>query len=443
MQVSVEATSTLERKLTVGVPAERVDAEVDARLQKAAKTVAIKGFRAGKVPMKVVRQRFGHSVRQEVLGDVFNQTFFEAVQQKQLKPVGLPSIETKSIEPGKDIEYVATFEVFPEVTLKDYSDISLVKFTTEITEQDIDQVIESLRMQAAGWEQVERAAQDGDLVNLDFVGTKDGEHFQGGTHFGSDLFLGSKRMIPGFEEGVVGMKPGEEKVLELSCPADYQSPELAGAQVKFEIKLHTVKERTPAPLDEKFFKRFGVTEGGEEGFRQEVLENMKRELKTAARNRIKTQIMEALLKAHPELEVPKALVKNEIGALREQAMQQFAGRFNQQMDPVQMLPDALFEKQAARRVKLGTIINEFVTKHALSADPERVKQEVDELASTYEDREQVISWYYSSKENLQGVEALVLEDQVVDMLVDGAKVTEEVSSYTEMMKPPAAAEETA
>ena len=256
MQVSVETTSGLERRLIVGVPSSRVDSAVDSRLQEAAKTVKLNGFRPGKVPMRVIRQRFGQSVRMEVLGQVMNDSFYEAIQQQGLKPAGRPEIEPKSLDEGKDIEFVATFEVFPEIELKDYSSIEVKKPVAEITTADIDEMIENLRTQRASWEVAERAAAEGDQVNIDFAGTKNGEEFEGGKAEGTDLELGSGRMIPGFEDGIVGMTAGEEKVVALTFPEDYHSEELKGAAVEFKIKVNAVKERKLPELDDEFFKGF-------------------------------------------------------------------------------------------------------------------------------------------------------------------------------------------
>ena len=323
MQVSVETTSGLERRLIVGVPAERIDSAVNSKLQEAAKTVRLDGFRPGKVPMKVMRQRFGQSVRMEVLGQVMNDSFYEAIQQQELKPAGQPSIEPKNIEEGRDLEFVATFEVFPDVELKDYSSVKVVKPVAELTEADLDKMVDNLREQRAAFETVERAAEDGDQVNIDYTGTKDGEEFEGGSAEGSDLVLGSGRMIPGFEAGIVGMSAGDEKVLSLSFPEDYHNEELKGAAVEFKIKVNDVKAKQLPALDEEFFKLFGVEEGGEEAFRAEVRKNMQRELDNAIENRVKQQIMDGVLALHDDLQVPQSLITQEIDALRNQQLQQF------------------------------------------------------------------------------------------------------------------------
>ena len=286
MQVSIETTSGLERRLTVGVPAERIESEVDSRLQKAAGNVKLPGFRPGKVPMKVMRQRFGAGVRQEVLGEVMSQSFPEAVVQEKLRPAGQPSIEPKVLEAGKDLEYIATFEVFPEVDVVEIKDFEVEKPVADVSDEDVDNIIEVFRKQQGSWEVVERAAAEGDQVNIDYTGTRDGEAFDGGSATGSDLELGSGRMIPGFEDGVAGMVAGEEKILKLSFPEDYHSEDLKGAAVEFAVTLNTVKEMSPAELDDELFAKYGVDEGGLDAFREEVRQNMKRELKNAVENKI-------------------------------------------------------------------------------------------------------------------------------------------------------------
>ena len=433
MQVSIEATSTLERRLTIGVPAERVEKEVAARLQRAAQDVRLPGFRPGKVPMKVVRQRFGEGVRQEVLSEVLNQSFMEAVQQEKLKPAGRPSIEPKSLEEGKDLEYVAVFEVLPEFELGDYSAIDVVKPVAEVTAADVDKMIDTLRKQQGTWQAVDRAAQAGDQVNIDYVGTKGGEAFAGGSADASDLALGSGRMIPGFEDAIVGMKAGEEKIVPLSFPADYHSEELKGAAVEFKIKVNAVNEQKLAELNDEFFAKFGVKDGGEEKFKKDVAENMARELKNATKNKVKTQIMDGVLKVHSDLEVPNALIAEEIKVLRNQTVQQFGGQANG-LDFASILPDDMFREQAERRVKLGLILSEIISKESIKADAAQVRSAIEEVASTYEDPEEVVNWYYGNRQQLQGIEAVVIEDQVVALLLDRAKVAEKTCGYEEALK---------
>jgi trigger factor len=431
MQVSIETTSGLERRLTVGVPAERVDSEVDSRLQKASHEVNLKGFRPGKVPMKVMRQRFGPGIRQEVLGEVMSRSFQEAVVQENLRPAGQPSIEPRNLEAGKDLEYIATFEVFPDVETVAMEGFEVEKPVAAVGEEDIDNIIEVFRKQQGGLEVVERAAADGDTVNVDYTGTKDGEEFPGGSAQGSDLELGSGRMIPGFEEGIAGLSAGEEKTLELSFPDDYHSEDLKGAAVEFKVKLNEVKEQVLAELNDELFTQYGVEEGGEEQFRKEVAENMTRELKNAVMARVKQQVMDAVLEAHTALEIPKSLIAQETDAMRQQMFQQFggAGAGAQDLDLKSLLPDDMFSENAQRRVKLGLLLAEMINSLELKADADKVRETIEEMASTYQDPEEVINWYYSNQEQLSTVESRVLEDQVVEKLLENANIVEKECSY--------------
>lgn len=435
MQVSVETTSGLERRLIVAVPSQRIDSAVDSRLQEAAKTVKLNGFRPGKVPMRVIRQRYGQSVRMEVLGEVMNESFYEAIQQQGLKPAGRPEIEPKSLEEGKDVEFVATFEVFPEIETKDYSGIEVKKPVAEVTPADIDNMIENLRKQRASWQAAERAAQLGDQVDIDYAGTKDGEAFDGGSAEGSKLELGSGRMIPGFEDGIVGLSAGEEKTLALSFPEDYHNEALKGAAVEFAIKVNAVNEKVLPELNDEFYEMFGVKEGGEEAFRAEVEKNMTRELKNASKARIKNQVMEGVLDLHSDMQVPKALVDQEIDALRKQQMQQF-GALAEKLNPADILPDDLFRENAERRVKLGLVLNELINAEGITASQDKVKAALEEMAESYEDKDEIINWYMGNPQQLQQIQAMVVEEEVVEKLLEKSKVSEETLSYEEVLSPP-------
>ncbi|MCB1695996.1 MAG: trigger factor [Pseudomonadales bacterium] len=433
MQVSIETTSGLERRLTVGVPAERIESEVNNRLQKAAGNVRLAGFRPGKVPMKVMRQRFGAGVRQEVLGEVMSRSFQEAVIQEKLRPAGQPSIEPKNLEEGKDLEYVATFEVFPEVEIVEIKGLEVEKPVAQVTDADVDNIIDVFRKQQGKWTVVERAAAAGDKVNIDYVGTRDGAAFDGGSASGSDLELGSGRMIPGFEEGVAGMVAGEEKTLQLSFPEDYHNEELKGAAVTFKVTLNSVQELVPAELNEELFAKYGVDDGGLDKFRSEVRQNMARELKNAVQGKIKQQVMEAVAVAHESLEVPKALIAREVEALRDQMFQQFGGAAGKDLDLKSLLPDDMFRDNAERRVKLGLVLAELVGKLGLKVNADKVREAIEELASTYQDPEEVVNWYYSSQEQLASVESRVLEDQMVEKLLERANIIEKPCSYQEAL----------
>lgn len=433
MQVSIETTSGLERRLTVGVPADVIDKEVNKRLQEAARSVRINGFRKGKVPFKVVRQKFGSGVRQEVLGDTINRSFQEAVRQNSIKPAGQPRIEPKQYDEGKDLEYIATFEVFPEISLKEIDGVSITQYEADISEQDIDEMIETLRKSQASWAQAERAAQNGDRVNIDFVGKRDGEEFDGGSATGYTLQLGSGSMIPGFEDGITGMSAGESKVLSLTFPDDYQVDALKGAAVEFTVTLNSLSEQKLPELNEAFFASFGISEGGEEKFRADVRDNMEREKERMVKAKVKSQVLDALLDVNT-IDTPKALVQQEIDVLRQQAVQQY-GQLSSKLDVRSLLPDDLFRKRAEKRTALGLLISEIVSEQKITVDNERVRKLVESIAATYEDPDSVINYYYSNNDLLSGARAAVLEDQVVDYLLAKASVAAKKVSYQELIKP--------
>ncbi|HWV16677.1 MAG TPA: trigger factor [Cellvibrio sp.] len=432
MQVSLETTSGLERRLTIGVPAEQVEAEIENRLKQAARTVAIKGFRKGKVPLSVVQQRFGAGVRQEVVGDVINRSFYAAVQKENVKPAGQPSIEAKQLAAGKDLEYVATFEVYPTVELSDVSAFEVTRHSAEVKDSDIDTMVDTLRKHQATWAPVERAAAEGDQVNINFVGTKDGVEFAGGKGDNQNLVLGSKSMIPGFEDGIVGLKAGEEKTINVTFPADYQAEELKGAAAQFAIKVNSVSAAQLPELNQDFYSKFGIEGGDEAQFRKEVKANMERELSSALKTKVKTQVMDLLIGSHTT-DLPKALVANEINVLREQMLQRFGGQ-QQNFDVKSLLPDTMFQEEAQRRVTLGLIVGEIIKDAKLKPDAKRIKTMIEEIASTYQDPQEVVEYYNSNRELLAGVESAVLEDQVVDHILAKAKVVDQVSSYEEIIK---------
>lgn len=435
MQVSIETTSGLERRMTVGVPAAVVESAIAERLQEAAGSVRLNGFRKGKVPMSVIKGRFGKGVRQEVVGEVMSKTYYQAINEQKLKPAGQPRIEPKSLEEGKDLEYVATFEVYPEITLADFSKLKIEKMVAEVADENIDKMIETLRQQRQTWATVTRQSKNTDRLNLDYTGAIDGEEFAGGAATDTNLVLGSERMIPGFEKGLLKKKAGDEVVLDLTFPDDYPSKDFAGKPVQFTVKVNSVSAPVLPELTDEFFAVFGIEEGGLEAFRKEVAANMTRELNNASKGKLKTRVMEALLEQN-EVALPSALIKSEIDALRQQAMQQFGGG-GKSADP-SMLPDDLFREQAEKRIALGLILGEVIKIKGLKADPEKVKSTIEDIASTYESPDEVVRWYYSNKDQLATVESSVLEDQAFDAILADAKVTEKKVSYDDVIKPDAA-----
>ncbi|UCJ15337.1 trigger factor [Pseudomonas sp. MM211] len=429
MQVSVESTSALERRMSITVPAERIETQVNKRLQQTAQKAKIPGFRPGKVPMSVIRQRFEADARQEAVGDVIQSSFYEAIAEQKLAPAGQPSVEPKVLEKGKDLEFIATFEVFPEITIGGLDGIAIERQQAEVADTDVDNMLDILRKQNTRFEAVERAAEKDDQLNIDFVGKIDGEAFAGGSATGTQLVLGSGRMIPGFEDALVGAKAGEERVINPTFPEDYQNLDLAGKTAEFTVKVNSVSAPQLPELNDEFFTLFGIKEGGLEGFRTEVRKNMERELRQAIKSKIKNQVMDGLLASNP-VEVPKALIASEVNNLRVQAVQQFGGNIK----PDQ-LPAELFEEQAKRRVSLGLIVAEVVKQFELKPDDARVRELIQEMASAYQEPEQVVAWYYKNDQQMNEVRSVVLEEQVVDTVLQKANVTDKSVSYEEAVKP--------
>ena len=431
MQVSIESSTGLERQLKIGVPADRIEKEVTERLQKATKTVSIKGFRKGKVPLKVVKQQFGKGVRQEVIGEIVNSSFYEAISQEKFQPVGQPRIDDINDSEGQDLEYLAVFEVYPEIALADLAKAAVTRPVTDLSDADVDKMIDVLRNQQATFEASDKPAVEGDQVNIDYVGTKGGEEFAGGKAEGQDLVLGSNSMIPGFEDGLMGVSAGDEKVLKLKFPKDYHAEELKGAKVEFAVVVNSVSSKHLPEMDDEFFKLYGVSGGGEEKFREDVRNNMERELRNAIRNKIKNRVMSQLFDLN-QVELPSALVANEITQLKQQMVQQFGG--GQQID-LSMLPDDMFRDKAERRAALGVIVSEIVKVEEITPDEDSVRERINEIASTYEQPKEVVDYYYSQQELLSSVEGVVLEDQVTELVLSKAKVTDEECSYEDAVKP--------
>lgn len=432
MQVSIETTKGLERRMTITVPAARVDSEVNERINKTARTVRMDGFRPGKVPLAVVKKRFGASIRQEALGDLIRDSFYEAVTQEKLNPAGFPTIESVKDEGFDDVAFVASFEVYPEIKLASLSGVQVERPVATVGDADVEKMIDNLRRQRATWTETADAAKDGDRLDLDFDGAVDGEAFEGGAAKGFNLVLGSKRMIPGFEEQLVGVKAGEERSLNVTFPADYQAEALKGKAAVFKVKVNTVQTPVLPEVNEEFIKAFGVSEGGLEKFKADVKKNMERELKQAIKNKTKGQALDALLSANT-LDVPKALVANEVGRLRQNMLQQFGGNAKN-VDP-KMLPDELFAEQAKRSVALGLLISEIIKTSELVVDGDKVRTLIEEIAESYETPAEVVNWYYGNKEQLQQVEAVVLEDQVVEHILAQAQVSDKATAYEEVLRP--------
>ena len=430
MQVTVETTAGLERKMRVVIPSERVEVQVTEKIKQTAKQAKINGFRPGKVPLREVKRRFGAGIRQEVSSEMIQSTYGEALQKEDISPAGMPKIEEVNIEEGKDLEYTAVFEVFPEIEVSGLESIEVERLSSSIEDADLEKMIGTLREQRLVYAETDRAAAEKDQVNLDFEGFLEDEPFEGGKAEGTDLVLGSGSMIPGFEDGLTGLKADEEKDLKLTFPENYQAENLAGQEVLFKIKVNKVSEPELPELNDEFFEQFDVKEGGMQAFRKEVTNNMKRELDSAIKAKVKDQVMDGL-GDNNEVELPQSLIDQEVNRMRQEAVQQFGG--GAQFDP-SMLPAEMFSEQAQKRVKLGLIVSEIVDKNSLEANAEKVREAIEEMASTYQEPEEVINYYYSNEQQLSQIQNVVLEEQIVNFVLESAKVTEKTVSYDDAVK---------
>ncbi|MFB1502407.1 MAG: trigger factor [Thiocapsa sp. C2-2m] len=421
MQVSVETGEGLERRMKIELPFEQVAAEVDKRLQKLGRSARLPGFRPGKVPMKVLRQRYGEAMHQEVFGELVESSFSEALMQESLRPAGMPRIEP-AIDPVEQrFGYTAIFEVLPKVEVASLAGRAVKYPVAEITDEDIDAMVERLRRQHATRQPAERAAATGDLLTISFIGTLDGEPFEGGSASEVKLELGSGRMIPGFEDGLIGALAGEQRTLDLVFPESYQAEHLAGKPVHFEVTVDAVEESVLPEVDATFIEAFGVADGDIARFREDVLQNMQREMKQRLDARRKDVVMNLLLDAH-EIELPGVLVQEEIRTMKGQMLESLGSK-----DVA--IPDGIFDEAAKRRVALGLVIGEIVKQQGLRPDAQRVRAAVEENASTYEHPQAVVDYFYSDPKNLASVERLVLEGQVVDWVLGQIDVDEEVLTF--------------
>ncbi|NND92564.1 MAG: trigger factor [Granulosicoccus sp.] len=436
MQVSVETTQGLERRMTVALPSEDIDSAVLERLQSLSKTTRMNGFRPGKVPFKVVKKRYEPQVRSEVLGSMINRSYFDAVQQEKLRPAGQPDIVPgPPADDGEDtgFSFVATFEVYPEFDPVYNESITVKRPVVTIEQSDIDEMLENLRKQRTEYVAVERESADGDQIVIDFTGRMDGEEFDGGKAEKAPLVLGSNAMIPGFESQLLGMKAGESKTIQVTFPEDYQAEHLAGKDTEFDITVHEVKESRLPEFDEELVKSFGIEDGTVESLRADIRRNMERELKQRVETQVKSQVMDGLVSLNP-IDVPSALVSEEIKRQREQLMQQMSAESDSSM-----LADELFTDQATRRVQLGLIIGEIIQREEIKADAAAVRDQIEQLASSYQDPQQVIDYYYGNPEMLKNIEGLVLEEAVTAAVLASATVVDDPTTFKDIMNPSAPA----
>lgn len=435
MQVSVETTQGLERQLTITVAADKIDTEVKSRLRDLAKRQRIDGFRPGKAPVSLIQKRYGLAVLQEVAGEQMQRHFYEAIVANKLTPAGNPTFAPGQLEQGKDLEFKATFEVYPEVEVKNLDKIEVNKPVVEITDADLDKMLETLRKQHAKWEAKKTKAANGDRVIIDFVGSIDGEEFEGGKASNFTLELGQGRMIPGFEDGIVGKKAGEQVTVEVTFPEEYHAENLKGKAASFAVTVNTVEQQVLPELNDEFAALFGLETASVDALKAEVRKNMERELNQNIKAKVKEQVIKGLL-ANNDVDVPNALIKGEVDVLRKQALQ----RFGNNLDPKNLpeLPASLFEEQAKDRVKVGLLLGEVIKGNELKVDDAKVQALIETVASAYEDPQEVVQYYNSNKELLQSMRNVALEEQAIDVVLAAAKVTDQKAAFDEIMNPKAA-----
>lgn len=434
MQVTVEKLEGLERVLTITVTAASIDDAVNAELRNIAKNRRFDGFRKGKVPMKMVAKMYGTAVRQDILGEVMQRNFIEAIVKEKINPAGAPTFTPVENQAGTDLVFTAKFEVYPEVELKGLENIEVEKPAVSVKEEDVAEMIETLRKQQSNWVEVDAAAENGHQVTIDFVGSIDGEEFEGGKAEAFPLEMGQGRMIPGFEDGIQGKTKGMEFEIDVNFPEDYHAENLKGKAAKFRIKIIKVEGRELPEVNDEFVAKFGVTEGGIDALKAEVQKNMERELKQAIKQRIKQQAIDGLVKENA-IDVPSALVDQEIDVVRKQAAQRFGGN----PEIANQLPRELFVDQAKQRVVVGLLLGEVIKAEELKVDEEKVKALIEELASAYEDPSEVIAHYEQNAQMMDNMRNVALEEQAIDAILAKAKVTEKAMPFNELMNSQAAA----
>lgn len=433
LDVAVNVISDKQTQLTVKVPVGTIQSKVESRIRSLAKTAKIDGFRKGKVPVSHIRAQYGAGIQQEVINDVIRDTVFQVLADKKVRAVGVPSIDDVKLE-NDFLVYQASVETMPEVQVKGLDEIEVERQMATVSDSDVDTMIENLQKQRQTFETKDGELGDGDEATFDFEGSIDGEKFEGGSAEDFRLVIGSGQMIPGFEDGMKGMKAGEERAIKVTFPEDYQAENLKGKEADFKITLKEVKEAKLPELNDEFFELFGVTEGGLDKLKTDVRKNMEREIKNAARNQVKQAAFDALVDKN-EFDVPNTMLAAEIDRQRNLMLQRFAQQFgaNPNTFDKNMLPDELFEDQALRAVRLGVLVGQIIDKQKLEVDQERVTAFIAEAAENYEDPNEVIEYFTKDKQERAGIEAVVLEDQVVEYILSQAKVTDKEVKYQDLL----------
>lgn len=427
MQISVQSTGGLEKRMQVELPAADVEREVDQELAKISRTARLNGFRPGKAPLKVVRQQFGERVRAQVVDDLLRSSFVSAVSQRNLRPAGDPRIEGVSASKGEGLRYAAVFEVLPQVELKQVEGLEVERVQAEVTEADVDAMVESLRKQRPDWEEVARSAQVGDRATVDFDGTIAGVAFEGGKGENTPILVGSNRMLQEFERGIVGAAAGDSRAITLTFRDDYHFKQVAGKTAEYTIRVLKVEESKLPELDEAFFKSFGVEEGGLEALRRDVSDNMRRELLGVVRARLKTEILNRLFDGNP-VELPRTLIENQIRQLQIDTARRMGAREVSQIPPPEQ-----FEAAARKRVALGLLVSEIIRREGIKVDRARVDIKVAELVAGHDEPREMARAYLDNAQAMHQIETQVLEDQVVDWLVARARINEKPTTFSAVM----------
>jgi trigger factor len=426
MQVSLTATSGLERRLEVAVPATEVSTEVEQRLKSISRTARLKGFRPGKAPIPVVRKQFGEQVHAEVIQDLMRSSFAQALSQERLTPAGGPRIEPIAMGPGTELKYAAIFEVLPEIKIKPFDSMPIERPSATVTDDDINAMIESMRRQRPVFTAIERPAQATDRVTIDFDGSVDGQPFEGGEGRDVLVVIGSRQSLVELEEGLKGATTGEKRTVSLSFPADSPNKSIAGKTAQLEVTIKQVEQQTLPDVDEEFCRAYGVEEGGIDALRTEVRKSMERELGDVIRNRVRAQVMDALYRENT-FEVPRALIDEQVQRLQVDAARRIGAK-----DASQVPAREVFEDQARRRAALGLLMGQIVQTEGVKVDRERVQTRLNDLVAQYPNPDEARRAYVQNVDAMRQVESVVLEDQVVDWIMDHARVTDKPMTFKDL-----------
>ena len=428
MQVTVEKKEGIHCSLLIEVPANEIDSVVSKEINRTAKTIKMDGFRPGKVPAGMVKKKYGEQIRMEVISDLITQKYSKAIQDEKLAVAGI-EVELKENKEGQPLKFVANLELFPKFEVTGFDKIEVEKPVVELTDKEVKQMIENLRKQFATFSEVDKTVEKDDKVTIDFVGKKDGEAFQGGTANDTDVIIGSGQMIPGFEDGIIGMKKSEQKTITVTFPQDYQNKDLAGAEATFDITVKKIQQAELPEVDDEFVKKFGV-KGGVDTFENEIKENMQRELKFILQRKIKDQIFKGLREI-AEFETPKSLIKREIDAAKQNLLKQMGGAKG---FDVNQLPDNLFEANAKQKVETSLILDSIVNSQEFKAEDTEVESLLNELVQAYEEPEKTKEQIKKNDKEMTNLKALVIENKLTDWVLEQAKVTEKTEDFFEVIK---------